>query len=55
MQTEVLMVAKKALMDDGHTFKTLERLSQAKLEKVEIKEGIAMQLLAYLDLFKSKQ
>jgi hypothetical protein len=54
MQTDALMVAKNTLMDAGHTFKTLEKLCQSKLENVGIKEGIAMQLLSYLDVFKSK-
>ena len=54
MQADALMIAKKTLMDKGHTFKTLEKLSQAKLENTGIQEGMAMQLLSYIELFKIK-
>jgi len=54
MQSAALMIAKETLMEEGHTFKTLEKLSQAGLEKAGIKPGMAMQLLSYLDLFKRK-
>ena len=40
MQSAALNIAKGTLMEEGHTFKTLEKLSQADLEKAEIKAGI---------------
>jgi len=54
MQTAALNIAKETLVEEGHTFKTLEKLSLTDLEKMGIKSGIAMQLKAYLDLFKRK-
>ena len=54
MQSAALIIAKETLIEEGHTFKTLEKLSQAELEKTGIKPGIAMQLKSYLDLFKRK-
>ena len=54
MQSAALNIAKGTLMEEGHTFKTLEKLSQADLEKAGIKAGIAMQLKSYTDLFKRK-
>ena len=43
MQSAALIIAKETLIEEGHTFKTLEKLSQAELEKTGIKPGIAMQ------------
>jgi len=54
MQSAALNIAKGTLMEEGHTFKTLEKLSQADLEKAGIKAGMAMQLKSYTDLFKHK-
>ena len=54
LQFDALMIAKKTLIDKGHTFKTLKKLSQVKLENARIQEGMAMQLLSYIDLFKIK-
>jgi len=54
MQPAALNIAKGTLMEEGHTFKTLEKLSQADLEKAGIKAGMAMQLKSYTDLFKCK-
>ena len=54
MQSAALIIAKETLIEEGHTFKTLEKLSQAELEKTGIKPGIAMQLKSYLDSFKRK-
>jgi len=54
MQSTALNIAKGTLMEEGHTFKTLEKLSQADLEKAGIKAGMAMQLKSYTDLFKRK-
>ena len=54
MQSAALNIAKDTLMKDEHIFKTLEKLSQAELEKTGIKPSIAMQLKFYFDLFKRK-
>ena len=54
MQAAALNIAKETLLEEGHTFRTLEKLSQVDLEKTGIKSGIAMQLKSYLDLFKRK-
>ena len=54
MQSAALNIAKDMLMEEGHTFKTLEKLSQADLKKAGIKPGMAMQLKSYIDLFKRK-
>ena len=54
MQTAALNIAKETFVEEGHTFKTLKKLSSTDLEKMGIKSGIAMQLKAYLDLFKRK-
>ena len=54
MQTAALNIAKETLIEEGHTFKTLEKVSATDLEKMGIKSGIAMQLKSYIDLFKRK-
>ena len=54
MQSVTLVSMQEILVENGHTFKTLQKLSEADLEKLGIKAGIAMQLKAYIDLFKRK-
>ena len=46
--------AKETLIEDGHMFKTLEKLVDSDFDKMGIKSGIAIQLKAYIDLFKRK-
>src|SRR5205809_4370987 len=43
MQSAALIIAKETLIEEGNTFKTLDKLLQAELEKTGIKPGIAMQ------------
>src|SRR5438552_1534156 len=52
MQATAFLRAQETLMDEGHMFKTLEKLSDGDLEKMGIKSDTAIQLKAYIDLFK---
>jgi hypothetical protein len=54
LQELALERAKETLIEDGHTFKMLEKLVDSDFDKMGIKPGIAMQLKAYIDLFKTK-
>jgi len=54
MQAPAFLRAQETLMEEGHTFKTLEKLSDGDFEKMGIKSGTAAQLKAYIDLFKRK-
>lgn len=54
MQAPAFLRAQETLMEEGHTFKTLEKLSQEDLEKMGIKSGTATQLKAYIGLFNRK-
>ena len=54
MQSPTLLRAKETLMEEGHTFKTIEKLSEADFEKMGIKSGTAMQLKSYIDSYKRK-
>jgi len=54
IQSPALALAKEALLEEGHSFKTIEKLSEANFEKIGIKSGIAMQLKSYIDLYKRK-
>jgi len=52
LQAPAFVLAKEKLMEEGHTFKTLEKLSIADIEKMEIKSGTATQLKGYIDVYK---
>jgi hypothetical protein len=54
IQAPAFLRAQETLMEEGHTFKTLEKLSQEDLEKMGIKSGTATQLKAYIGLFNRK-
>jgi len=54
MQAPALIRAKQSLLEEGHTFKTIEKLSDADFDKMGIKSGTGMQLRDYIELFKRK-
>jgi len=54
MQAPALVRAKQSLLEEGHTFKTIENLSDADFDKMGIKSGTGMQLRDYIELFKRK-
>lgn len=54
MQASALLRVKESLLEEGHTFKTIEKLSNADFLEMNIKSGTAMQLRDYIELFKTK-
>ena len=54
MQAPALVRAKQSLLEEGHTFKTIEKLSDADFDKIGIKSSTAMQLRDYIELFKRR-
>ena len=54
MQASALLRAKESLLEEGHTFKTIEKLSNADFLEMNIKSGTVMQLRDYIELFKTK-
>jgi hypothetical protein len=53
-QAEILFQCKEALISNGHTFNTIEKISDAQFERMNVPDGVVIELRSQLKRYKRK-